>query len=80
MHYSHQVLPSLYLFYHIFLGKTPFVTPSAPVHELPFGVLHESNQLNTARQGIIGMEVDVRLPLHYARKQMKVLMNNNCEL
>jgi hypothetical protein len=39
-----------------------YVTPSAPVHELQCGVLHEINQLNEPRQGIIEMEVDICLP------------------
>jgi hypothetical protein len=40
-----------------------YVTPSAPVHDLQRGVLHEINQLNKPRQGIIKMEVDIRIPL-----------------
>jgi hypothetical protein len=39
-----------------------YVTPSAPVHDLQRGVLHEINQLNKPRQGIIKMEVDNRIP------------------
>jgi hypothetical protein len=50
------------LFYRICFGKTMCVTPSAPVHDLQRGVLHEINQLNKPRQGIIEMEVDIRLP------------------